>query len=107
MLKPIQEKGCKHNQARQSRRLTAMPRVLIIYLKRMAWDKVNKGSGEQEGKNIKVKQFTISDNVLFKSDKLIVAGDQGCEHPIGRLSGPNQSSRLQPPSCSTPSVQFF
>ena len=53
----IQEKGCKHNQARQSRRLTAMPRVLLIYLKRMAWA-VNKGSGEQEGKNIKVKQFS-------------------------------------------------
>merc|ERR1719234_1510866 len=50
-----EEKGCKHNQARQSQRLTAMPRVLIIYLKRMAWDKVSKGSGEeQEGKNIKV-----------------------------------------------------
>jgi len=48
-----EERGCKHNQARQSRRLTAMPRVLLIYLKRMAWA-VDKGSGEQEGKNIKV-----------------------------------------------------
>merc|ERR1719234_125556 len=49
-----EEKGCKHNQARQSRRLTAMPRVLLIYLKRMAWDKVNKESGGEQGKNIKV-----------------------------------------------------
>ena len=49
----IQVTGCRHKQARQSRRLTAMPRVLLVYLKRMAWA-ANKGDGEQEGKNIKV-----------------------------------------------------
>ena len=36
-----------------------MPRVLLIYLKRMAWA-IDKGSGEQEGKNIKVPTFVNS-----------------------------------------------
>ena len=49
----FQVSDCRHNQARQSRRLTAMPRVLLVYLKRMAWA-ANQGAGDQEGKNIKV-----------------------------------------------------
>ena len=53
MFHPTQEPECRHNQARQSRLLTAMPRVLLVFLKRMAWA-ANKGDGEQEGKNIKV-----------------------------------------------------
>ena len=52
----IQVTSCGHKQAKQSRRLTAMPRVLLVYLKRMAWD-ASKSDGEQEGTNIKVTTF--------------------------------------------------
>ena len=52
----IQVASCGHKQAQQSRRLTTMPRVLLVYLKRMAWD-ASKSDGEQKGTNIKVLTF--------------------------------------------------
>merc|ERR1719474_2066961 len=45
--------SCSHGKAEQSRRMTSLPRVLLIYLKRTAWAPLKDG-GEHEGKNVKV-----------------------------------------------------
>jgi len=68
---------CRHNQARQSRRLTAMPRVLLVYLKRMAWA-ANQGAGEQEGKNIKVTRVVDIPSVV----SLLPVKASDCKLPL-------------------------
>merc|ERR1719268_702735 len=45
--------SCSYGKAEQSRRMTSLPRVLVIYLKRTAWAS-HKDGDEHEGENVKV-----------------------------------------------------